>query len=308
MRCGVVVPSLGGSGLEACLEAVGRLEPGPDGVIVVISGERVSSTSVPAGIRTVVSSVRLGFAAAVNAGLAALPPGLQAAAVLNDDAVPEPAWLGRLAAHLERDPGVAAVQGTVLTDGGTRVDGRGIDFDPYGLPVQVDRGRRPSDPLTSRPLVAASATAVLLRREALAVAVLPDGAVFDEAFDSYHEDVDLGLRLLRLGWTAAWVPSARCRHVGSASGARLRWRHAWWVLANRWRALAGNLTPESLQELMPRLLRGELRAVWTLTRRNPRALLVAPVVLSSIRRIIQEGQSRVTPGPRLDGLPKAGGA
>ena len=34
--------------------------------------------------------------------------------ILNDDAVPEPGWLGVLIDVLERNPDVAAVQGTVV--------------------------------------------------------------------------------------------------------------------------------------------------------------------------------------------------
>ena len=93
--------------------------------------------------------------------------------------------------------------------------------------------------------------------------------MFDERFDSYHEDLDLGLRLRRLDWRSAWTGGAAVRHLGSATGARFGWRHPWWVLANRWRALAGNLTPSALMRAMPRLLRGELRAVRTLPRTTP---------------------------------------
>ncbi len=75
----------------------------------------------------------------------------------------------------------------------------------------------------------------------------------------------------RLGWGAAWVPGAWASHVGSATGHRLGWRHPWWVLTNRWRALAGNLTATAVLAALPTLLRGEIRAVRTLARGNPQS-------------------------------------
>jgi GT2 family glycosyltransferase len=202
---------------------------------------------------------------------------------------------------------VAAVQGTVVDDSGTRVDGRGIALDRWALPVQVDRGARPEDePASPRQVVAASATAAVFRGRALRQAVLANGEVFDSRFGSYHEDLDLGLRLGRLGWSAQWTPGAPCRHAGSASGLSLRWRHPWWLLANRWRALAGNLGPRALTAALPRLLRGELRAVRTLLPTNPRVCLVAVAVLCALPLLVATGWQRSTAGPRLQRLPETG--
>lgn len=305
MKSGVVVPSLGGPGLAACLDTVRRLDPPAEAVVAVISGDRAGGVPTPDGVRRVVSIPRLGFAAAVNAGLAALPPGLDAAAVVNDDVLLEPTWLGRLAAHLERHPRVATVQGTVLTADGSRVDGRGVAFSRYALPLQIDRGRPGAPEPSPGPQPAAvSLTAALLRRRALEEVAFPrTGAVLDEAFDCYHEDTDLGLRLVRLGWRAAWVPDAPCRHVGSSTGARLMWRHPWWLLANPWRLVAGNLTHDGVRRLVRTMAWGEVRATARLAVRNPLAILVAPWVALRARRIMALAAARETPGPRLRALP-----
>jgi len=305
MKCGVVVPSLGGPGLATCLDTVRRLDPPATAVVAVVSGDRAANISTPDGVRRVNAIPRLGFAAAVNAGLAALPPGLDAAAIVNDDVLLQPRWLGRLAAHLDQHPRLAAVQGTVRTADGSRVDGRGVAFSRFGLPVQIDRGAPPTpEPSPGPQPVAVSLTAALLRRRALEEVAFPGtGAVLDEAFDSYHEDTDLGLRLMRLGWLAGWVPDAPCRHVGSSTGARLRWRHPWWLLANPWRVVAGNLTYDGVRRLKRRMAWGELRATLRLSLRNPVVLLVAPVVATKVRRIVAQASARETPGPRLQSLP-----
>jgi GT2 family glycosyltransferase len=302
MRTALVIPSIGSDSLQKCLQAVALLEPSPSFRLLVLSGGAECPAEASA-FEVVRSTQRLGFAAAVNEGLAHLPDGVEAAAVLNDDAVPTPHWLGALTAAIEANSELAAVQSTIVDSDEEKIDGRGIEFDPWGLPVQIDRGQPLHSDEGQRRLIAVSGTACLYRLEALRQATLPQGGVFDPYFDCYHEDLDLGLRLLRLSWQASWVGGAPVRHLGSASGPTLRWRHPWWVLANRWRALAGNLKTGALLGSLPRLLRGEVRAVRTLGRSNPRVPLVAAAVAISLPALIGRGWLRITSGPRLTSVP-----
>jgi GT2 family glycosyltransferase len=298
----VVIPSLGGPHLATCLVAVSNLDPAPGSVLLALSG----GASPPDHVRDleVLSSPRrLGFAAAVNTAIDHVSGSVDRIALLNDDASPTPDWLAALEAALNADPTLAAVQGTVTDAGGTVVDGRGIALDPFGLPIQVDRsGPAAPEPPGPRPLIAVSATAALFNMEALRQARLRDGSIFDPRFGAYHEDLDLGLRLRRLGWSAAWVPDAPASHVGSASGLGLRWRHPWWLIVNRWRALAGNLTATGLVDSFPRLLRGDLRAVRTIARVNARAPLVAVAAIAALPWIVNRSLHRPSPGPRFNAL------
>ncbi len=301
----LVIPSLGGPGLERCLHAVAALEPGPQRTVIVLSGTAPAPASP--GVEVLRSLHRLPYSAAVNLGLEHRAADVDRVALLNDDAFPEPGWLGTLARALDADHHLAAVQGTVTDHPGRSIDGRGIGLDRFGLPVQRDRGRavEPERAGERRAVLAVSGTAALLRAEALRAAALGDGAVLDPRFGSYHEDLDLGLRLARLGWRAAWVAAAQVRHLGSATGGGFRWRHPWWLLANRWRALAGNLTPGALLAVLPRLLRGEARAIRTLVRSNPRSAAVAPAVAASLPVLVAAGWARRSPGPRLRRLPES---
>ncbi len=299
----LVVPSLGGPSLGRCLEAIAGQRLAPSPTIVVLSGQGADG-AVPNWVRAVRSKRRLGFAAAVNAGFDALPDPLPDVALLNDDAIPDSEWLSALVASLRKDASRAAVQGTVLDATGSMVDGRGISLDEFGLPVQVDQGLPAGhEPLEAVPRLAVSATAVLLRGRALDTVRLDGGAILDPSFGSYHEDLDLGLRLARLGWISAWVPGAAAMHVGSATGRRLLWRHPWWLLANLWRALAGNLTLSALAAGVPRLVRGELRAIRSLARSNARVWVVAPAVAAAVPCLVARGLARRSPGPRLRAVP-----
>lgn len=301
----VVIPSIGGRHLAHCLAAVGDLDPAPRRTVVVVSGNAAPPVHAPA-VEVLDVGVRLGFAAAVNTGIDHLGDDVERIAVLNDDAFPAPGWLAPLEAALATDPALAAVQGTVTDAVGAAVDGRGITLDELGLPVQVDRGASPApEPPEPQPRIAVSGTASLFRARALRNAALTDGSIFDPRFGSYHEDLDLGLRMMRLGWKAAWVPGAFAGHVGSATGHRMTWRHPWWVLANRWRAIAGNLSTAAVFAALPVLLRGELRAVHTLFRHNPRALPTAAAELICLPWLVVRAIRRPSPGRRLTALPEA---
>jgi GT2 family glycosyltransferase len=300
----VVIPSLGAPSLIQCLAALEAQSRQPDRIIVVLSGS-ADPPRVGSAVTWFRCAERLGFAAAVNQGIRALPSDVSFVALLNDDAEPAPSWLGTLLSALKDNDALTAVQGTVVTtDNPPVVDGRGLAFDRLGLPVQVDRGMAPDDGIRKlENRLGVSATAAIFRRKDLDAVRLKDGSILDETFDSYHEDTDLALRLLRLGLETAWVPGASCRHLGSASGRRRSWRHPWWILANRWRALAGNLTPIAFGLSFPRLIAGEVRAVRTLARTNPRAIPVAFLVLVSLPFLKIQGWLRQTPGPRLHRLP-----
>jgi GT2 family glycosyltransferase len=306
MKTALVIPSLGAPHLRRCLEAVAALDPAPDSRLVVVSGDGAPPPDVE-NVEVHHCRRRLGFAAAVNAGLGDLPTDVEAVAILNDDALPCPEWLGVLTAELTTESGLAAVQGTSVDDSESVVDGRGIAFDRWGLPVQIDRGSEFTEDTGAKTIAAVSGTASLFRMDALRDAAMSGLEVFDENFGCYHEDLDLGLRLTRKGWRSCWLGGAPVRHLGSATGLSFRWRHPWWLLANRWRALSGNLSRGALMKNMPRLWRGEIRSTRTLFRKNRRALPTAFGVAVMLPILIAYGWRRQTPGPRLEDIPGAVG-
>lgn len=301
----LIIPSLGAPSLVDCLRAVTELDPPPDRTILVLSGAAETPSHL-GHFELLQMDRRCGFSEAFNAAFSKVHPSTESVAVLNDDAFPQPNWIENLIRGLDADPRIAGVQGTVIDGSGTAVDGRGIALDPYGVPVQVDRGQPFGvESNGQRKVIAVSGTAALYRRSALHQASLQTGAIFDPSFGNYHEDLDLGLRLRRLGWKSTWIGGAVTRHLGSLTGGRMRWGHPWWLLANRWRALAGNLLPTTLIGGLPRFLRGELRAVRTLLRESPRAALVSLAVTAALPVLIGAGWRRSTPGPRLSSLPGA---
>lgn len=106
--------------LRQCLEGLGRQTLAPGRVVVVLREGDQESRAVVAGADPArvhpVAVDRPGVVAAMAAGLAATAAPL--VALTDDDAVPRPDWLRRLAAHLE-DPGVGAAGGRDVIAGCT---------------------------------------------------------------------------------------------------------------------------------------------------------------------------------------------
>jgi len=306
MRVSVVIPSLGAKSLGSCLEALGAQDKRPEEVLLVLSGGARAPSRTPEGVRVLLSRKRLGFAAAVNRGLEEVSRGIDAVALLNDDAFPSRQWLAGLSTALGTEENCASVQGTVLDAQGLRIDGRGIFMDRFGVPGQIDHGCLAEDGESGwKRIPGVSATAALYRLRALESVRLGNGKVFDEAFDSYHEDVDLALRLFRAGWTARWQSDAPVLHLGSATGGALRFRHAWWLLSNRWRVLFSNCSWTFLAAVLPRLLRGEIRCLRELLRRSPVASITAPAVWITLPWIAFASRFRGDGQPRLRRFPEA---
>jgi GT2 family glycosyltransferase len=259
----VVVNRDGGEAFFAALSSL-RSQAGVDVSIVVVDNasrpaERERLALEFKESRVVAFSRNLGFAGAANEGIARTRSPF--VLLVNNDAVLAPDYAARLAARLALDERLAAVQGLVLTEDGSRVDTAGLDWNRRGEAVPILADARPEDaPEGVFEVSGVSATATLYRRTALE-SVAPQGEVFERSFFAYYEDVDLSLRLARAGWRFACDPEARCRHEGSRTGRRTPARRALWTARNRWRTLFRNFDSRLLARNLLPLLRADLAHV-----------------------------------------------
>ncbi len=248
-----VVPTLGAPTLGAALASVRR-----QGATVEIVVVHQGPEPVPAAASTFADQVLsfpapLGFAAAVNAGIAAVKAPLLL--LLNDDAELMPGWLAPLQAALAADPQLVAVQGVDLTEHDGPVSGCGLAWNRWWQAVQLGAGgRAPSG--ERREVFGVSAAAALYRGSALRASALQAGAL-DPALDTYYEDVELAARLRQRGGRAAVEPAARALHRGGGSAAALGGRRLRLLYANRWLTLA-RLLGSSLARELPRALLRDL--------------------------------------------------
>ena len=204
-------------------------------------------------------SRNLGFAAAANEGIARTRSAF--VLLVNNDAVLAPDYAARLAARLALDDRLAAVQGLVLTEDGSRVDTAGLDWNRRGEAVPILAGAPPEEaPGSVFEVSGVSATATLYRRAAL------------ESVASAGRDLRaLLLRLLRgrgslaapraRGMALRLRPGAAARHEGSRTGRRTPVRRALWTARNRWRTLFRNFDSRLIARNLFPLLRADLAHV-----------------------------------------------
>ena len=207
--------------LQDCLESL-RGQTFKDFNTVVVSngaGEPVDRLAEAFACRLIKSPVNRGFAAGVNAGIAAgrSPYVL----VLNDDVELERHWLERTVAFLDERPDISFCCGKIYQADGLLLDNVGDALSLGGSAWRLGFGRKDSGQFDlPRPLWAVSGTATLFRRSALeqiGQQVGQHGGTFDEDFFAYLEDMDWSLRAARAGLQGFYLPQATCRHRGSAT-------------------------------------------------------------------------------------------
>ncbi|WP_091736468.1 glycosyltransferase family 2 protein [Phenylobacterium immobile] len=211
----VLVTYESGPTLGRCLAAL-RAQSFTDFELVLVDnasrdGAGVAAAAADPAIRLIANDANLGFAAAVNQGVAAASG--RWIALLNPDAYAAADWLAELMAATETFPHVRSFgsRQTMAGDPG-RLDGLGDAMSITGFPFRG--GYRGVDPGPLPPFECFSACggAMLIDR----MLFLEMGGL-DERLFCYNEDVDLGYRLRLIGEATVIVPSAVVAHEGSAS-------------------------------------------------------------------------------------------
>lgn len=218
----VVVPvHQPGSWLSSCLNSV--LDSRRVKVRLVVIDDLPGDPAVSAfvrgldGVHLIVPSANLGFATAINCGIAAgdAPYVL----TLNQDARLDPDTLARLCARIAGDSTLGSVGGKVLHQAtpeglpdGT-IDSAGIELRRGRRSVDIGQGERDEGQFDGwREVFGVCAAVALYRRSALEE-VAEDGQIMDESFYMHKEDVDLAWRLRRAGYRAAVDGAAIAFHA-----------------------------------------------------------------------------------------------
>jgi glycosyltransferase involved in cell wall biosynthesis len=218
LRVAVVVPNRdGGHWLPALLASLRAQTRLPDRIVVVDDGSCDGSVAWlrGEGVEVVERAVSDGFAAAANAGFAAVASTCDAVALINTDIVLAPDWLARTVEVLEAvpDAGAVACKMVGMDDPGL-IDDAGDTLRRDGVCQQRGRGRRDDGRFDAPGEVWGACAGAALYRHGAVVGV----GGFDESYGMYLEDVDLALRLRLAGWACRYEPVV-ARHAGAGSGA-----------------------------------------------------------------------------------------
>jgi GT2 family glycosyltransferase len=152
------------------------------------------------------SASNLGYAGAVNLVLPRCRG--RFVGVFNMDLEAEVDWLSPLVAHLDANPGTAAVNPLITIKNGATVNAIGLDLHVTGLGFNRALGTSRSG-VGARPISidGVQGAAFLCRR-----AVLDEMGGLDDSGFLYHEDVHLSWALRSMGHTLQCIPSSVVRH------------------------------------------------------------------------------------------------
>lgn len=139
---------------------------------------------------------------------------------LNNDATPQPGWLGALVVALERAPeDVVSVGGKIVDPAGTKIDfiGGVVTFDGHAFQngFRYPVGSR-EEPESGDEILFACGGNMISRRDRLQRL-----GGFDNDFFAYLEDVDFGWRTWLSGGRVLFEPAALVRHASSTTSNRL---------------------------------------------------------------------------------------
>ena len=240
----VVIPTWRGRAhLEALLPGLAAQSLRPLEVLIVDGNSDDGTAEVAAqyGARLINLGRNFGFAVAVNRGVNEAKA--QRIAVLNNDLRLAPDWLEQLAA-VDAPFSVGKVLNWERPD---FVDATWDLLSQSGIPMRAGHGKRDGSYWNqTREIALAPWTAILLRRDYWQAT-----GGLDESFESYLEDIDIGMRGLKLGFRGRFIPGAVAWHRGSSTlGAwhprqvRLSSRNQLRLLArhgctNWWKAILG---------------------------------------------------------------------
>jgi len=161
-----------------------------DQIIVADNGSTDDSAEVAerAGATVIRIGRNLGFAAAVNRGIASARADW--IAILNNDVTLAPDWLATLLTAGEQEEAWFATGKTLMAADPTRMDGAFDAISRGGCAWRCGSGR-PDGPVWNqlRRIRMAPMTAALFRRS-----LFKEIGGLDERFESYLEDVDFGIR------------------------------------------------------------------------------------------------------------------
>lgn len=179
-------------------------------VIVVDNGSSDGARELAQefGCRVISMGYNAGFAKAVNRGTQEAGTGW--VAILNSDVELAADWVEQC---LRVEPQGSFVTGKLLKSSDTAIlDGTYDLLSRSGCAWRAGHGQPDGGDCEPVRIFLAPGTACIFQRD-----VLASLGSFDETFESYLEDVDLGLRCVRAGFWGFYVPRARATHAGSAT-------------------------------------------------------------------------------------------
>ena len=267
---------------EQCLQSLLAMEGSSFQILVVDNGSRDRSVEYLRNrypqIQLIANSRNLGFAAGCNVGIRqGLAEDADFVLLVNNDTIIDPNLLSELLAEAQRNPKAGILSPKIYYyDPSDAIWWVGGTYSCWtGLARHIDLRKKDTGKYdTPRNLDWATGCVMLLRGEALRAA-----GMFDEQFFGNGEDLDLSLRMRRLGYVVRYVPAAKLWHregidykknVGEYVRSFTLVRNLLWVMHKHakpyhwlmfWPVFAGYYLPKMALRFA---LRGDFRSCWAM--------------------------------------------
>ena len=226
---------------KQCLTELANVTEGVSYEVIVVDNASTDGTheflaSLEGDVQIVTNKKNMGFSKACNQG-ARVGKGKHLV-FLNNDTVPLIGWLKALVQEIEADACVAVVGSKLLYEDNS-IQHAGVVFSrlyqtPYHIFQKLPHDFFPAN--VRREFQAVTAACMLVRKE-----TFEQVGGFDEGFVNGFEDVDLCLKIRRLGKKVIYQPKSCLYHLESqtegrkthdvANGTRLlaQWGHLWFI-------------------------------------------------------------------------------
>jgi GT2 family glycosyltransferase len=236
--CSIVIPVRDRAALTAkCLDTL-LSSPAETAEIEIVVVDDASTDATPDTLAAYADQVEIvrherntGFGAACNDGATAASG--EWLLFLNNDTIPQPGWLDSLLAYAGARERLGVVGAKLLFPNDT-VQHAGVVFSRRAHPLHIYAGFPGDHPAVnvSRQFQAVTAACALIRRE-----LFLDSGAFDPTFVNSYEDIDLCLRLRRLGYEIHYCHESVLYHLESATRDGLLDPANLWRFLERWAEL-----------------------------------------------------------------------
>lgn len=181
-----------------------------------ITADYLSQLAKQGFIKIITNASNLGFAKACNQG--ALAADGEYLVFLNNDTVVTQDWLNMLVQTIKKDPRIGAIGPKLLYPDDT-IQHAGIVFTNQKTVMHIYNGFRKEHPAVNKPrnYQALSAACLLIKKK-----VFVKLGMFDERFKNGFEDVDLCLKIKKLGLTCHYCPQSQVYHYESKTPERFK--------------------------------------------------------------------------------------
>ena len=285
----IIIPNYNGKNLlSSCLKSIYKNSYLPEKIIVVDNGSTDGSIeyleSKYKDVKIIKNTKNLGFARAVNQAVEKSRN--KYVAVINNDISLDKNWFKAIKEQIRKtkNKSIACWCGKILTKNGKTVESKGLLYLMCGKATNISNGKKEEKITNEKPkyVFGASGAATIYEIKA----IIKSG-LFDEDFFAYQEDVDLSLRLQKMGFKTLYVPGAVCFHRGGATSNKMGNFRQRMVFKNWIYIIIKNYPLKTILRYLPQIALERVKNLYDLIKNTPTIKVVPDLTITFIQIMLK---------------------